>query len=91
MYDLTRYDNLFPPSAWLVVISLALLLYSHLMVRILEFEIRRAITCALERCKYADTLYIAQPIRRNCQHWRDRRYLCAISAMFGMVGWLISL
>jgi len=91
VYDLSRYDNLFPPSAWLVVIGLVLLFSCHLMVLYFEYEIRDAVRRAHRSSRYADSRYIAQDDRRRCQGWRNGRALSGAAILFGMVGWVISL
>ncbi len=91
MYDLARYDNLFPPAAWLFVLGLILLVCCHLMVRHFEHEIEQEIRQALHHNRQIDTDYVAHQHRQARQLWRDGRSLSGTAALLGIVGWLISL
>ncbi|MCV6589865.1 MAG: hypothetical protein OIF57_12675 [Marinobacterium sp.] len=91
MYDLSRYDNLFPPSAWLVVLGLCMAVICHLMMLHFEQEITSAIRQARRRSQHADPDYIARPQRIHWQQWRNGRALSSATMILGMVGWAISL
>lgn len=91
MYDLARYDNLFPPAAWLFMLGLILLICCHLMIRYFEYEIDREVRQALSRNRHIDINYVAHSHRQAQQQWRDGRHLAATATLLGIVGWLISL
>lgn len=91
MYDLSRYDNLFPPAAWLVVIALVFLLNSHLMVLYFELQIHHAIRQARKHCQNLDTDYVAHDERHACARWKACRRLSWSTVVLGSIGWVISL